>query len=189
MTVTTCFSHLPTGFKERKKRIELRERKIELFGEELNECRPKQKECYADLVFFTSSLINLQKEAQRVFHGLQKDVCDETAPKDVYRKRKSYKLGLYFIFSAYGQEQLPFVSIVVEWMVTGGSLKDESIHSCHKYENWSSYLILSLELRSLYLILPPSLNALLALCSDESVFAKFSLGFCINQIKNVLSSH
>jgi len=81
-----------------------------------------------------------------------KDVGDETARKDVYRKRKGYKLSPsgkvtwettmtgtqedhISSFSAYGQEQLPFISIVVEWMVAGGPLNDESICSSHKYES------------------------------------------------------
>ncbi|GAU41404.1 hypothetical protein TSUD_244890 [Trifolium subterraneum] len=40
---------------------------------------------------------------------------------------------VFHLFPADGQEKLPYVSIAVEWMLTGDPLKDESIRSSHIY--------------------------------------------------------
>lgn len=100
---------------------------------------------------FTSSLSNLQKEARRAFSWAPRNTGDKTAPKDVYRKRKSSGLSpservawetmagiqedRVSSFSADGQERLPSVSIAEEWMLTGDTSKDEAVRASHRYES------------------------------------------------------
>ncbi|KAL1300935.1 hypothetical protein HN51_045559 [Arachis hypogaea] len=164
-----------------------REHRISVLGS-----RPKQKARPGapPKMSFTSSLSNLQKEARRAFSWAPKNTVDKSAPKDVYRKRKSSGLSpsdrvaweamtgiqedRISSFSTEGQERLPSVSIADEWMLTGDLVKDESIRSSHRYENAPDITLF---------------KALLALCSDESVSAKIALDLCINQMKNVLNSH
>ncbi|KAM7490346.1 hypothetical protein LguiA_033267 [Lonicera macranthoides] len=138
---------------------------------------------------FTNSLNNLQKEARRAFSWTPRNSGDKTAPKDVYRKRKSSGLpqservaweamtGIQedrvSLYSADGQERIPSVSISEEWMLTGDPNKDEAVRSSHRYESAPDIILF---------------KALLSLCSDESVSAKGALDLCINQMKNVLSS-
>lgn len=100
---------------------------------------------------FSSSLSNLQKEARRAFSWAPRNTGERTAPKDVYRKRKSSGLteservaweamtGIQedhvSSYSADGQERLPSVSIAEEWMLTGDVGKDEAVRASHKYES------------------------------------------------------
>ncbi|KAF5743274.1 Zinc finger FYVE domain-containing protein 26 isoform 3 [Tripterygium wilfordii] len=138
---------------------------------------------------FTSSLSNLQKEARRAFSWAPRNTGDKTAPKDVYRKRKSSGLSpservtweamagiqedRISSFSADGQERLPSVSIAEEWMLAGDANKDEAVRASHRYESAPDIILF---------------KALLSLCSDESVSAKTALDLCMKQMKNVLSS-
>lgn len=125
-----------------------REHRISVSGS-----RPKQKARSGapPKLSFTSSLSNLQKEARRAFSWAPKNAVEKNAPKDVYRKRKSSGLspsdrvawetmtGIQedhiSSFAADGQERLPAVSIVEEWMLSGDPLKDESIRTSHRYES------------------------------------------------------
>ncbi|CAL0305695.1 unnamed protein product [Lupinus luteus] len=163
-----------------------REHRISVSGS-----RPKQKTRSGaqPRQSFTSSLSNFQKEARRAFSWAPKVTVDKSAPKDVYRKRKSSGLSpsdrvaweamtgiqedRISSFSTDGQERLPSVSIAEEWMLTGDPLKDESIRLSHRYESSPDITLF---------------KALLALCSDESMSAKNALDLCISQMKNVLSS-
>ncbi|XP_059645057.1 uncharacterized protein LOC132286709 isoform X2 [Cornus florida] len=138
---------------------------------------------------FTNSLSNLQKEARRAFSWTPRNTGDKTAPKEVYRKRKSSGLtqservawetmtGIQedrvSFYSADGQERLPSVSISEEWMLTGDPNKDDVVRSSHRYESAPDIVLF---------------KTLLSLCSDESVSAKGALDLCINQMKSVLSS-
>lgn len=138
---------------------------------------------------FTSSLSNLQKEARRAFSWTPRNSGDKTAPKDVFRKRKSSGLtptervaweamaGIQedhvSSYSADGQERHPSVSVSEEWMLTGDASKDEGVRLSHRYESAPDIILF---------------KALLSLCSDDSVSAKGALDLCINQMKNVLSS-
>lgn len=139
---------------------------------------------------FSSSLSNLQKEARRAFSWTPRNTGEKAAPKDVYRKRKNSGLSpservaweamtgiqedRVSSFSADGQERLPSVSISEEWMLTGDTNKDEAVRSSHRYESAPDIILF---------------KALLSLCSDELVSAKGALDLCVNQMKNVLSSH
>ncbi|KAJ4837974.1 hypothetical protein Tsubulata_031787 [Turnera subulata] len=100
---------------------------------------------------FSSSLSNLQREARRAFSWAPRNNGEKSAPKDVYRKRKSSGLpsservaweamaGIQedriSTHSADGQERLPTVSIAEEWMLTGDANKDEAVRSSHRYES------------------------------------------------------
>ncbi|KAJ9702451.1 hypothetical protein PVL29_004268 [Vitis rotundifolia] len=139
---------------------------------------------------FSSSLSNLQKEARRAFSWTPRNTGEKAAPKDVYRKRKNSGLSpservaweamtgiqedRVSSFSADGQERLPSVSISEEWMLTGDTNKDEAVRSSHRYESAPDIILF---------------KALLSLCSDELVSGKGALDLCVNQMKNVLSSH
>ncbi|KAG9459296.1 hypothetical protein H6P81_003804 [Aristolochia fimbriata] len=138
---------------------------------------------------FTTSLSNLQREARRAFSWAPRDTGNKIAPKEAYRKRKSSGLtpsekvaweamtGIQeervSVYSADGQERVPSVSIAEEWMLTGDSIKDDSVRSCHRYESSPDIILF---------------KALLSLCSDESVSTKGALDLCISQMKNILSS-
>ncbi|MED6212503.1 hypothetical protein PIB30_083940, partial [Stylosanthes scabra] len=67
-----------------------REHRISILGS-----RPKQKARPGapPKMSFTSSLSNLQKEARRAFSWAPKNTMEKSAPKDVYRKRKSSGLS------------------------------------------------------------------------------------------------
>ncbi|MED6195197.1 hypothetical protein PIB30_035809, partial [Stylosanthes scabra] len=67
-----------------------REHRISVLGS-----RPKQKARPGapPKMSFTSSLSNLQKEARRAFSWAPKNTVEKSAPKDVYRKRKSSGLS------------------------------------------------------------------------------------------------
>ncbi|XP_057959328.1 uncharacterized protein LOC131151883 [Malania oleifera] len=137
---------------------------------------------------FTNSLSNLQREARRAFSWAPRNTGDKTAPKDVYRKRKSSGLtpservaweamtGIQedraSSYTADGQERLPSISIAEEWMLTGDACKDEVVRSSHRYESAPDFNLF---------------KALLSLCSDELVSSKGAVDLCINQMKNVLS--
>ncbi|XP_042498960.1 uncharacterized protein LOC122077177 [Macadamia integrifolia] len=153
--------------------------------------RPKQKARIGmpSRSNFSSSLSNLQKEARRAFSWTGRDTGNKTAPKEVYKKRKSSGLtpservaweamaGIQedrsSIYSADGQERLPSVSIAEEWMLTGDPNKDYSVRSSHRYESAPDIILF---------------KALLSLCFDDSVSAKGALDLCVGQMKNVLSS-
>ncbi|PIA65102.1 hypothetical protein AQUCO_00100529v1 [Aquilegia coerulea] len=138
---------------------------------------------------FTSSLSNLHKEARRAFSWTARDTGSKTAPKEVYRKRKSSGLtpsdrvaweamtGIQedhvSVFSEDGQERIPPVSIAEEWILTGDPKKDDAVRLSHRYESSPDVVLF---------------KALLSLCSDESVSAKGALDLCINQMKSVLGS-
>lgn len=113
--------------------------------------RPKQKTRTGSRSSFSSSLSNLQKEARRAFSWTPRNTADKSAPKDVYRKRKSSGLSAtdrvaweamagiqedrassYF---GDGTERLPSVSIADEWMLTGDATKDEAVRAAHRYES------------------------------------------------------
>ncbi|KAF6172870.1 hypothetical protein GIB67_035424 [Kingdonia uniflora] len=163
-----------------------REQRISISGP-----RPKQKSRAGmpSRSNFTNSLSNLQKEARRAFSWTARDTGNKTAPKEVYRKRKSSGLtpsdkgaweamtGIQedriSIYSEDGQDRLPPVSIAEEWILTGDLNKDDSVRSSHRYESAPDVILF---------------KALLSLCSDESVSAKGALDLCITQMKNVLSS-
>ncbi|XP_027180766.1 uncharacterized protein LOC113779395 [Coffea eugenioides] len=138
---------------------------------------------------FTSSLSNFQKEARRAFSWTPRHTGDKTAPKDSHRKRKisglthservtweamagiqEERVSLY----SDGQERLSSVSIAEEWMLTGDPIKDKAVRFSHHYESAPDITLF---------------KALLSLCSDESVAGKGALDLCINQMRNVLSSH
>ncbi|KAF9615535.1 hypothetical protein IFM89_024162 [Coptis chinensis] len=138
---------------------------------------------------FTNSLSNLHKEARRAFSWTARDSGTKTAPKEVYRKRKSSGLtpservaweamtGIQEDhvagYSEDGQERIPPVSFTEEWILTGDPFKDDTVRSSHRYESAPDVILF---------------KALLSLCSDELVSAKGALDLCINQMKNVLSS-
>uniref|UniRef100_A0A2P2L9N6 Uncharacterized protein LOC105638290 n=1 Tax=Rhizophora mucronata TaxID=61149 RepID=A0A2P2L9N6_RHIMU len=138
---------------------------------------------------FTSSLSNLGKEARRAFSWAPRNTGESSAPKDVYRKRKSSGLPLservaweamagiqedrVTLLSADGQERLPSVSITEEWILTGDTKKDETARASHRYGSAPDITLF---------------KALLALCSDELVSAKSALDLCMNQMKNILSA-
>ncbi|KAI3468258.1 hypothetical protein Pfo_024921 [Paulownia fortunei] len=154
--------------------------------------RPKQrtKASTPTRSSFSSSLSHLQKEARRAFSWTPRNTGEKGAPKDSHRKRKSPGLtqsekvaweamtGIQedrvSVFTADGQERLPSVSIAAEWMLTGDLRKDEAVRSSHRYESAPDIILF---------------KALLSLCSDESASGKGALDLCINQMKNVLSSH
>lgn len=99
---------------------------------------------------FTESIGILQKEARKAFTWTPRDAGNKTAPKDAYRKRKSSGLshsgrvawdamaGIQdenvAVSSADGQERVPFVPIVEEWVLTGDPNKDNAIRLSHRYE-------------------------------------------------------
>ncbi|KAH7574212.1 hypothetical protein JRO89_XS03G0265900 [Xanthoceras sorbifolium] len=123
-----------------------REPRISISG-----ARPKQKTRTGTRASFTSSLSNLQKEARRAFSWAPRNTGDKSAPKDVYRKRKSSGLSAservaweamagiqedrVSSFSGDGPERLPSVSIADEWMLTGDATKDEAVRAAHRYES------------------------------------------------------
>ncbi|XP_068653631.1 uncharacterized protein [Aristolochia californica] len=164
----------------------LREQRIPVPGP-----RPKQKARSGTPVRlnFTNSLSNLQKEARRAFSWAPRDMGNKIAPKEIYRKRKSSGLtpsekvaweamtGIQeervSVYSADGQERIPSVSIAEEWMLTGDSIKNDSVRSSHRYESSPDIILF---------------KALLSLCLDELVSAKGALDLCISQMKNILSS-
>ncbi|KAJ0971286.1 hypothetical protein J5N97_019245 [Dioscorea zingiberensis] len=153
--------------------------------------RPKQKtrSGMPSRSNFTQSIGNLQKEARRAFSWAPRDAGNKTAPKDVYRKRKSSgwmqsERGSWeamsgiqeervSAYSADGQERLPFVSIAEEWVLTGDPNKDNAVRLSHKYETSPDITLF---------------KALLSLCSDELTSAKGALQLCVSQMSNVLSS-
>lgn len=108
--------------------------------------KPKPKPTIPSRSNFTQSIGNLQKEARRAFSWTPRDVNKTT--KDLYRKRKSPGLSPSEkvsseamssiqeerIYSADGQERLPFVSVAEEWVLTGDPIKDGVVRSSHKYE-------------------------------------------------------
>ncbi|KAK3212905.1 hypothetical protein Dsin_017611 [Dipteronia sinensis] len=161
-----------------------RETRISVSG-----ARPKQKTRTGTRSSFTSSLSNLQKEARRAFSWAPRNIEDKSAPKDVYRKRKSSGLSAservaweamagiqedhVSSYSGDGPERLPSVSIAEEWMLTGDATKDEAVRAAHRYGSAPDIILF---------------KALLSLCSDESASARSALDLCINQMKNVLSS-
>lgn len=138
---------------------------------------------------FTNSLSNFQKEARRAFSWTSRDSGSKTASKDVHRKRKSSGLvqsdrapreamaGIQeeraTVFSADGQDRVPFVPIAEEWILSGDPNKDNAVRSSHRYETSPDI--------SLF-------KALLSLCSEESVSAKGAVELCTSQMKIVLSS-
>lgn len=138
---------------------------------------------------FAQGIGNLQKEARRAFSWGPRDTGNKTAPKDVQRKRKSSGLSpsekipwdamsgiqeeRVSLYSADGQERLPFVPIAEEWVLTGDLDKDSTVRSAHKYETAPDITLF---------------KALISLCSDELVSAKGALELCTIQMKNVLSS-
>lgn len=111
---------------------------------------------------FTNSLSNLQKEARRAFSWTPRNTGDKTAPKDVYRKRKSSGLpqseraaweamaGIQedrvSLHSVDGQERLPSVSIAEEWMLTGDPSKDEAVRSSHRYESSPDIILFKVDI-------------------------------------------
>ncbi|KAL8090101.1 hypothetical protein AgCh_039537, partial [Apium graveolens] len=163
-----------------------REHRIPISG-----ARPKQKTRTGTPTksSFTNGLSNLQKEARRAFSWTPRNTIDKTAPKDVYRKRKTSGLpqservaweamagiqeGVVSLHSTDGQERLPSVSIAEEWMLTGDPMKDEGVRSSHRYESAPDIILF---------------KALLSLCSDETISAKGATELCINQMKNILGS-
>ncbi|KAI0493860.1 hypothetical protein KFK09_023985 [Dendrobium nobile] len=148
--------------------------------------KPKPKPTIPSRSNFTQSIGNLQKEARRAFSWAPRDV-NKTTQKDSYRKRKSPGLspsekvsleampGIHEerIYSADGQERIPFVSIAEEWVLTGDAIKDDVVRSSHKYETSPDITLF---------------KALLTLCSTESVSAKGAFELCVSQMKTVLSS-
>lgn len=138
---------------------------------------------------FTNSLSNLHKEARRAFSWTARDTGSKNPSKEVYRKRKSSGLtasdrvaweamtGIQEDhvsgFSEDGQERIPPVSIAEEWILTGDPVKDDAVRLSHRYESSPDVILF---------------EALLSLCSDESVSAKGALDLTVGQMKNVLSS-
>ncbi|KAL0553274.1 hypothetical protein IC582_007163 [Cucumis melo] len=152
--------------------------------------KPKPRSGVSARSSFTTSLSNFQKEARRAFSWAPRNNTGEkTAPKELYRKRKSSGLapservaweamtGIQedgvSSFPMDGQERLPSVSISEEWMLTGDAEKDEAIRGSHRYESAPDFTLF---------------KALLSLCSDELTSAKSAMDLCISQMKNVLSS-
>ncbi|XP_030548723.1 uncharacterized protein LOC115753985 isoform X2 [Rhodamnia argentea] len=150
--------------------------------------KPKSRAGASARSSFSNSLSNLQKEARRAFSWGPRNAGEKNASKDVQRKRKSSGLSpservaweamagiqedSMTSFSAEGQDRLPPVSIVDEWMLTGDPSKDEAVRSSHRYESAPDVILF---------------KALLSLCSDEIVSAKSALDLCVNQMRNVLS--
>ncbi|XP_038897971.1 uncharacterized protein LOC120085832 isoform X2 [Benincasa hispida] len=152
--------------------------------------KPKPRSGVSARSSFTTSLSNFQKEARRAFSWAPRNNTGEkTAPKELYRKRKSSGLApservaweamtgiqedRVSSYSTDGQERLPSVSISEEWMLTGDAEKDEAVRGSHRYESAPDFTLF---------------KALLSLCSDELTSAKSAMDLCINQMKNVLSS-
>lgn len=124
--------------------------------------RPKQKTRTGTPTksSFTNGLSNLQKEARRAFSWTPRNTIDKTAPKDVYRKRKTSGLpqservaweamtGIQeegaSLHSTDGQER-PSVSIAEEWMLTGDPIKDEGVRSSHRYESAPDIILFKVE--------------------------------------------
>lgn len=113
--------------------------------------KPKTRAGASTRSSFSSSLSNLQKEARRAFSWGPRNAGEKNASKDVQRKRKSSGLSpservaleamagiqedSMTSLSAEGQDRLPPVSIVDEWMLTGNRSKDEAVRSSHRYES------------------------------------------------------
>ncbi|KAL3745323.1 hypothetical protein ACJRO7_014433 [Eucalyptus globulus] len=150
--------------------------------------KPKTRAGASTRSSFSNSLSNLQKEARRAFSWGPRNAGEKNASKDVQRKRKSSGLSpservaweamagiqedSLTSFSAEGQDRLPPVSIVDEWMLTGDPSKDEAVRSSHRYESAPDVILF---------------KALVSLCSDEIMSAKSALELCVKQMKNVLS--
>lgn len=116
--------------------------------------KPKSRAGTSTKSSFSNSLSNLQKEARRAFswtHPRNAGDNSKSAPKEVYRKRKSSGLtpsdrvawaamtGIQedsvSSYSVDRQERLPSVSIAEEWILTGDPIKDEAVRSSHRYES------------------------------------------------------
>ncbi|KAK1298837.1 hypothetical protein QJS10_CPB14g00997 [Acorus calamus] len=133
---------------------------------------------------FSNSLSNLQKVAHRAFSWAPRDSGSKSAPKEVYRKRKSSGFAPtervdresmcgnqkdhVSVYSTEGQERLPSVSIAEGWVLSGDPIKDDAVRLSHRYES--------------------SPDALLSLCSDELISSKGAIDLCVAQMKNVLSA-
>ncbi|KAK1299184.1 hypothetical protein QJS10_CPB14g01000 [Acorus calamus] len=138
---------------------------------------------------FSNSLSNLQKVARRAFSWAPRDSGSKSAPKEVYRKRKSSGFAptervdresmsgiqedRVFVYSTEGQEHLPSVSIAEGWVLSGDPIKDDAVRLSHLYESSPD-------------VIP--FKALLSLCSDELISSKGAIDLCVAQMKNVLSA-
>ncbi|MFS8030630.1 hypothetical protein Hanom_Chr17g01536291 [Helianthus anomalus] len=162
-----------------------RESRIQVSGP-----KTKQKSGTPTRSSFSNSLSNLHKEARRAFSWNPRNSAEKTTPKEVQRKRKGSGLAQtdkatweamagiqedrVSSYTIDGQDRLPSVSIADQWMLTGDILKDEAVRSSHHYESAPDIILF---------------KELLSLCSDESSSAKGALDLCVNQMRNVLSSH
>ncbi|KAD3641724.1 hypothetical protein E3N88_30948 [Mikania micrantha] len=162
-----------------------RESRIQVSGP-----KTKQKSGTPTRSSFSNSLSNLQKEARRAFSWNPRNSAEKTTPKEVQRKRKGSGLAQtdratweamagiqedrVSSYTADGQDRLPSVSIADQWMLTGDINKDDAVRSSHHYESAPDFILF---------------KELLSLCSDESSSAKGALELCVNQMRNVLSSH
>ncbi|KAK1298984.1 hypothetical protein QJS10_CPB14g00978 [Acorus calamus] len=122
---------------------------------------------------FSNSLCNLQKVARRAFSWAPRDSGSKSAPKEVYRKRKSSGFAptervdresmsgiqedRVSVYSTEGQECLPSVSIAEGWVLSGDPIKDDAVRLSHRYESSPD-------------VIP--FKALLSLCSDELISSK-----------------
>ncbi|KAK1299186.1 hypothetical protein QJS10_CPB14g01002 [Acorus calamus] len=138
---------------------------------------------------FSNSLSNLQKVARRAFSWAPRDSGSKSAPKEVYRKRKSSGFAptervdresmsgiqedRVSVYSTEGQERLPSVSIAEGWVISGDPIKDDTVRLSHRYESSPD-------------VIP--FKALLSLCSDELISSKGAIDLCVAQMKNVLSA-
>ncbi|KAK1298842.1 Glucan endo-1,3-beta-glucosidase 12 [Acorus calamus] len=100
---------------------------------------------------FSNSLSNLQKVARRAFSWAPRDSGSKSAPKEVYRKRKSSGFAptervdresmsgiqedRVSIYSTEGQKHLPSVSIAEGWVLSGDPIKDDAVRLSHRYES------------------------------------------------------
>jgi len=124
-----------------------REPRISVSGSRLKQ---KTRSSGSSKLNFTQSIGNLHKEARRAFSWTPRDAGSKTGPKEAYRKRKSSGLvpservawdamaGIQeehvALYSADGQERLPLVPIVEEWVLTGDRNKDNAVRTSHRYE-------------------------------------------------------
>lgn len=113
--------------------------------------KPKPRSGMSARSSFSTSLSNFQKEARRAFSWAPRNTGEKTAPKELYRKRKSSGLGpservaweamtgiqedRVSSYPIDGQERLPSVSISEEWMLTGDAEKDVAVRGSHRYES------------------------------------------------------
>ncbi|EEE54912.1 hypothetical protein OsJ_02440 [Oryza sativa Japonica Group] len=176
--------------------------------------RAKQKKVAAPAkTNFVQSFGNFQREARKAFSWVPRDSGTKTPPKDILRKRKSSGSGGERSsweatpsvqeerapeYPSEGQERLPFVSAPEEWVLTGDPDKDNATRACHRYESSPDITLFKHILfstvcpgRDFQIIQETrtcNAQALLSLCTNDSIAGKGALEICITQMRDVLSS-